>query len=153
MRSHDVPVKFTAMETSYFSSAVAPRFRTMLLGVLAGIALFLSAAGVYGVMAYVVRQKVKEIGVRMALGASSRDVLALILRHALAVVGIGIALGLMGAVTTTRLLATFLFEVKASDAVTYAFVALGLVAISLVATIVPAWRATHVDPLLALRQE
>jgi len=152
-RSPDVPVQFTSMETSYFSSAVAPRFRAMLLGVLAGIALFLSVAGVYGVMAYVVRQKVKEIGIRMALGASSSDVLGLIFKHVLLVVGIGVALGLVGAATTTRLLASFLFEVKPSDSLTYALVALGLVLVALVAAIVPAWRAIHIDPLLALRQE
>src|SRR4029077_10555211 len=100
--SVDVPVKFTTMEASLAENVAAPRFRTLLLGIFAGLAVALAMAGVYGVMAYVVRLRSGEIGLRMALGASPGNILRLVLRQSLALVGIGLALGLVGAAAATR---------------------------------------------------
>ncbi len=151
--SADVPVKFTTMEASLSQGMAAPRFRTLLLGILAGLAVCLAMAGVYGVMAYVVGQRLNEIGLRMALGASSGDVLRLVLGQAMTLAGIGLAIGLAGAVGATRLLSSLLFEVKATDPMTYFAVAALLAAVALAASYFPARRASHVDPAIALRQE
>ncbi len=151
--SSDVPVKFTTMEASLAQNVAAPRFRTLLLGILAGLAVCLAMAGVYGVMAYVVSQRSNEIGLRMALGASSGDVLRLVLRHAMTLAAIGLAIGLTGAVGATRLLRSLLFEVKPADPLTYVTVAVLLGTVALAASYVPAHRASRVDPAIALRQE
>jgi putative ABC transport system permease protein len=151
--SSDVPAKFTTMEASLAQNVAAPRFRTLLLGILAGLAVCLAMAGVYGVMAYVVSQRSNEIGLRMALGASSRDVLRLVLRHALTLAAAGLTLGLAGAMAATRLLSSLLFEVKPTDPVTYAAVAVLLGIVALAASYIPARRASQVDPAIALRQE
>ena len=152
-RSPDVPVKFTTMEASLSENVAAPRFRTLLLGIFAGLAVCLAMAGVYGVMAYVVSQRSNEIGLRMALGASSGDALRLVLRQAARLTAIGLALGLLGAAAATRLLASLLFQVKPTDPLTYAGVIVLLALVSLAASYIPARRAAHVDPLVALRQE
>jgi putative ABC transport system permease protein len=151
--SPEVPVKFTTMEASLAENTAAPRFRTLLLAVFAGIAVCLAMAGVYGVMAYAVSQRSNEIGVRMALGASAGDVLRLVLRQGLALAGVGLALGLAAAAAVTRLLGSLLFEVQPGDPATYAGVAVVLGLAAVAASYVPAWRATQVDPLVALRQE
>ncbi|MGA8598349.1 MAG: ABC transporter permease [Bryobacteraceae bacterium] len=152
-RSSDVPVKFTTMEASLSENVAAPRFRTVLLGVFAGLAICLAMAGVYSVLAYVVSQRSNEIGLRMALGASPGDVLQLILRQGLVVTGVGLALGLIGAVATARLLTSMLFEVKPIDPAVYVSVAVLLVSVTLAASYIPARRAAKLDPLVALRQE
>src|SRR5262249_24948474 len=108
---------------------------------------------IYGVMTYVVSQRSSEIGLRMALGASSGDVLRLVLRQSLVLAGIGLALGLAGAFVATRLLTTMLFAVKPGDPMTYARVAALLGIVALAASYIPARRASKVDPLVALRQE
>jgi ABC-type antimicrobial peptide transport system permease subunit len=151
--SPDVPVKFTTMEASLGENTAAPRFRTLLLGIFAGLAVMLAVAGVYGVMAYVVGQRSNEIGLRMALGASSGDVLRLVLRQGLALVGIGLALGLAGAFAASRLLTSMLFEVKPNDPLTYSGVAALLGIVALAASYIPARRAARIDPLVALRQK
>jgi predicted permease len=151
--SPDVPVKFTTLETLLSENVAAPRFRTLLLGIFAGLAVCLAMAGVYGVMAYVVGQRSNEIGLRMALGASPGTVMRLVLRQGLALAGIGLAIGLAGAVAATRLLTKMLFEVKPGDPVTYAGVVVLLGAVAMAASYIPARRATKVDPLVALRQE
>jgi putative ABC transport system permease protein len=151
--SPDVPMKFTTMETSLAEDVAAPRFRTLLLGVFAGLASCLAVAGVYGVMAYVVGRRSNEIGLRMALGASSGDVLRLVLRQGLALAAIGLALGLAGAFTASRLLTSMLFEVKANDPLTYGGVAALLGIVALAASYIPARRAARVDPMRALRCE
>jgi len=151
--SSDVPVKFTTMEASLAENTAAPRFRTLLLGIFAGLAACLAMAGVYGVMAYVVGQRSNEIGLRMALGATSGDVLRLVLRQGLALAAIGLALGLAGAFAASRLLTSMLFEVKPNDPVTYAGVAVLLGVVALAASYIPARRAARIDPLVALRQE
>jgi len=152
-RSAEVPVKFASMEDLLSENTAAPRFRTLLLGLFAGIAVCLAMAGVYGVMAYTVGQRASEIGLRMALGANMGDVLRLILRQGMALTGIGLAVGLIAALAATRLVASMLFEVKASDPATYIGVAALLGVVSLAASYIPARRATRVDPVSALRQD
>jgi putative ABC transport system permease protein len=152
-RSPDVPVKFTSMDASLSENVAAPRFRTLMLGIFAAVAVCLAMAGVYGVMAYLVSQRSNEIGLRMALGASPSDVTRLILRQGMLLTGAGLVLGLAGAIAATRLLTSVLFEVKPSDPTTYAAVAALLAAVALAASYIPAYRASKVDPLVALRQE
>jgi len=152
-RSPDVPVKFTTMEATLSENVAASRFRTLLFGIFAGLAVLLAMAGVYGVMAYAVGQRSSEIGVRMALGASTRSVLRLILGQGLVLGGVGLALGLTAATAGTRLLTTMLFRVRPNDAVVYLAVAVLLGMVALVASYVPARRASKVDPLTALRHE
>ncbi len=151
--SPDVPVKFTTMEASLAENTAAPRFRTLLLGIFAGLAACLAMAGVYGVMTYVVGQRLNEIGLRMALGASSGDVLRLVLLQGLALAAIGLAIGLAGAFAAAQLLTSILFEVKPNDPLTYFGVAVLLGVVALAASYIPARRAARVDPLVALRQE
>ncbi|HYW46920.1 MAG TPA: FtsX-like permease family protein [Bryobacteraceae bacterium] len=142
-------MEFTTMEARLAERVAAPRFRTLLLGVFAGLAVLLAMAGVYGVMAYVVGQRANEIGLRMALGAAPGDVM----RQGLGLAAIGLALGLTGAAAATRLLGKMMFEVKPGDPMTYAAVAGLLGAVALAASYIPARRAMRVDPVIALRQE
>jgi putative ABC transport system permease protein len=151
--SAEVPVKFTTMEALNAEGVAAPRFRTLLLGIFAGLAVGLALAGVYGVMSYVVGQRSNEIGLRMALGASPRDVMRLILRQTLLLAGAGIVIGLAGAAGVTQLLTTMLFGVKATDPLTYAAVVALVVIAALVASYLPARRAMRVDPMVSLRYE
>src|SRR6266702_2078527 len=152
-RSPEVPVKFTTMEASLSENVAAPRFRTLLLGIFAGLAVCLAMAGVYGVMAYVVGQRSNELGLRMALGASPGDVLRLVLRQALILAGTGIVIGLAGAFVVTQLLGSMLFGVKATDPMTYAGVVVLIAIVALVASYIPARRAARVDLIVALRYE
>jgi predicted permease len=151
--SVDVPAKFTTMQASVNENVAAPRFRTLLLGLFAALAVTLAMAGVYGVMSYVVGQRSNEIGLRMVLGANRTDVLLLVLRQAVALTGAGITFGLLCAAATTRLLQSLLFEVKATDALTYFVVTAALAGVALAASYVPARRAMRVDPMVALRYE
>jgi len=146
-------MKFTTMEATLSENVAVPRFRTLLFGIFAGLAACLAMAGVYGVMAYTVSQRSNEIGLRMALGASTGSVLRLILGHGLALAGLGLALGLAAAVAGTRLLTTMLFQVKPNDPLVYVTVAVLLGMVALVASFVPAIRASKIDPMTALRQE
>jgi putative ABC transport system permease protein len=152
-RAPDVPARFTTAEESFRENLARPRFLTVLLVAFAGLAVCLAMAGVYGVIAYVASQRVSEIGLRMALGASRTDVLWLVLREGLIVAAVGLAIGLATSAAATRLLTTMLFEVKPNDPLTYAFVALAIGLASLAASYAPALGATNVDPLSALRQE
>ena len=139
---------------SVLSESVAtPRFRTLLLGGFAGMALLLAAVGIYGVIAYAVSQRTQEIGIRMALGAQAADVLKLVVKGGMTPALIGVVIGLAGSLALTRLMTTLLFSVKPTDAATFATVSVGLIAVALVACFIPAWRATKVDPLVALRYE
>jgi ABC-type antimicrobial peptide transport system permease subunit len=125
----------------------------ILLAVFAMLALVLAAVGIYGVISYSVAQRTREVGIRMALGARTIDVIKLVVRDGLKLVLIGVGVGLAGAFGLTRLMTTLLFGVTPTDALTYATVALGLVVVALIACCIPARRATKVDPLVALRFE
>ena len=152
-RNPNVPVKFSTVEDNLAQNVAAPRFRTLLLGLFAGLAVLLAMAGVYGVMAYVVGQRRGEIGLRMALGATQGNVLLLVLRQGMGYVALGLALGLAGAFAATRLLTSMLFEVKPSDPATFLAVAALLALVAIGAGLIPARRASRTDPLTALRQE
>ncbi len=141
------------MEEAMQSSVSQPRFDTMLLALFAGIALLLAAVGIYGLIAYSVAQRTHEIGVRMALGAERSDVVKMVVRQGARLAAIGIALGLAGAFALTRLLGGMLFGIGATDALTFAAAPLGLLLVVLLATLLPALRATRISPLIALRYE
>lgn len=134
-------------------SMVQPRFLALLLATFSGIALFLAAIGIYGVMAYSVAQRTQEIGVRMALGARPLHVLQLIFKQSLGMLVLGIIIGLGGAFALTRLMRTLLFEITATDPLTYVSVIALLTVVALLACYIPARRAAKVDPLIALRYE
>jgi putative ABC transport system permease protein len=134
-------------------SMVQPRFLALLLATFSGIALFLAAIGIYGVMAYSVAQRTQEIGVRMALGARPLHVLRLVLGQSLGMLLSGTAIGLAGAFALTRLMRTLLFEITATDPLTYVSVIGLLAVVALLACYIPARRAARVDPLIALRYE
>ena len=141
------------MEQALSRSVAARRFSMILLGVFAMLALTLAAVGIYGVISYSVAQRTREVGIRMALGANTSDVIKLVVRDGLKLVLIGVGVGLAGALLLTRMMTTLLFGVTPTDAVTYITVALGLIAVALIACCIPARRATKVDPLVALRFE
>ena len=146
-------VRIVSLNERMSENVAAPRFRTLLLGIFAGLAVCLAMAGVYGVMSYVVGQRSSEIGLRIALGASPRDVLRLVLRRALLLAVIGIAVGLGCATAMTQLLSSMLFGVKATDPLTYVAVVVTLTSVAMLASYIPARRATRVDPIVALRYE
>jgi putative ABC transport system permease protein len=139
------------METLVSESVSQPRFNLFLLGLFGGLALLLAAAGIYGVMAYGVAQRTNELGLRLALGAQTRDIMKLILRQGVRLISIGLALGLVAALALTRLMKSLLFGVSATDAATFAAVALLLMLVALLACWIPARRAAKVDPMIALR--
>ena len=145
--------KVATMSEVAAGSFAARRFNMSLLTLFAGLALILAAIGIYGVMSYAVTQRTQEIGIRMALGARTFDVLRLVLRNAMTLVLTGIALGLVAAFALTRLMVTLLFGVTPTDALTIGLVSVVLIAVAFLACFVPARRATKVDPLVALRYE
>ena len=134
-------------------SAAPRRLPMLLLSAFAGVAMLLAMIGIYGITSYYVTQRTHEIGVRMALGAQIVDVLKLVLSRALLLAVVGVGAGLVGAIVMTRYLETLLFGVKPIDVLTFAGVGLGLVVVALLASLIPARRATRVDPLVALRYE
>jgi ABC-type antimicrobial peptide transport system permease subunit len=134
-------------------SLARQRFSTAMLAVFAGFAMLLGGVGIYGVMSYLVTQGTHDLGIRIALGASRGSILGMVVRQGMSLAGTGIAAGLLGAWLLTRLMSELLFQVSATDLATFAGVALFVAAVSLAASYVPAWRATRVDPLIALRDE
>jgi len=142
-----------AMEERVSGSSSQPRFLSLLLGLFAGVAATLAAVGIYGVMSYTVAQQTRELGIRMALGAETSSVLRLVLNKGLILAGIGIALGAGGALALGKLVASQLFQTKAADPTVFLGVSAGLVVVALFATLIPARRATRVDPMVALRSE
>ncbi|MEO5721490.1 MAG: ABC transporter permease [Chthoniobacterales bacterium] len=141
------------METLITKGLAQPRFNMVLLTTFAGVAMILAAIGIYGVIAYSVAQRTREIGIRMALGAQRGDMLTMILRQSLTVVAIGLGIGLVAAFAATRLLAGLLYGVNANDLFTYAAVVFLLGGAALLASYIPARRAMKVDPMVALRYE
>jgi putative ABC transport system permease protein len=143
----------TTMQKRLAESVAPQRFNTLALGIFAGMAVMLAAAGVYGVMAYSVAQRTHEIGVRMALGAQRQDVVELVLRQGMLLIAFGIGLGVAGALALTPFLSSLLYGVKPTDPLTFVAVSLLLIAVALLASYLPARRATKVDPTVALRYE
>ena len=134
-------------------SVSEPRFNMVLLAVFAGLALTLASIGIYGVIAYSVAERTREIGIRMAMGAQSDDVLRLVLRQGTALIVMGLSIGLVAAFALTRLISSFLFGVSATDPATFAGISALISGVALVACYIPARRATRVDPMIALRYE
>jgi predicted permease len=150
----DLPVNGLRQLSELISESVArPRFYTLLLGAFAAIALILASVGIFGVISYAVSLRTRELGIRIALGASARHVSRLVLRQGVALALAGVVIGAAGAFWLTRLLSSLLFGVKASDPLTFAVVAAALTAVAALASYVPARRAARVDPLLAMRSE
>ena len=147
------PISIASMDSLIATTTAEPQFQARLLATFALVALALTIVGLYGVLAYSVAQRTREIGVRMALGAQSVDVLQMLLRRALVIISVGIALGGAGAFALTRVLVNFLYEVKPTDLPTFAAVSLALSFAALAACYAPARRAMRVDPMVALRYE
>ena len=152
-RNADVPVKATTMEGTLDTATATPRFQTYLLVLFAGVALVLALAGVYGVMAYMVSQRVPELGVRIALGATPGSIMTLILGHGARLAGFGLVLGIALALLSGKLVEGFLFGVKARDPLTFVLVTVVVAIATLAACYIPGRRAVRVDPMTALRAE
>jgi len=149
----EIAMKFTRMDTMVADTIAKPRFRTLLIGVFAALALLLAMAGVYGVMNYVVTLRTPEFGLRVALGATSGNVVRLVLGRALRLAAVGLATGLALSLAASSLMSSMLYGLKATDAITYAIVVGAVTPVILLAAAIPAWRATQIDPLTALREE
>jgi ABC-type antimicrobial peptide transport system permease subunit len=129
------------------------RFGAQITAVMGFLGLVLAVVGIYSVVSYAAAQRTQEIGIRIAMGATTRDILKMVLRQGLSVVGIGLALGFVVALAGTRLLSGLVMGIKPTDPITFAVVLLLLTAIALFACWIPARRATRIDPLVALRHE
>jgi putative ABC transport system permease protein len=150
----DQPVhNIKTMEQLFAESISQPHFNMVLLGVFAAVALVLAAVGIYGVISYAVTQRTREIGVRMAMGAQSRDILKLVVGEGMILVLAGVAIGLAGAFAVTRVMSSLLFGVTAADPIIFAAIPLLIAGVALLACWIPARRATKVDPVIALRFE
>lgn len=147
------PMSFRPMNQLLYDSVAQPRFYTLLLGAFAVLSLILAAVGIYGVISYSVTQRTHEIGVRMTLGARRGDVLRLVVKEGMVLALIGIGIGIAGAFVATRSMATLLFEVQVTDPMTFVLLTLLLTTVVLIASLIPAYRATKVDPMIALRYE
>jgi ABC-type antimicrobial peptide transport system permease subunit len=145
--------RIQTLEEIQAASMAQTSFALVMLAIAAAVALLIGAVGIYGVVAYVAVQRTREIGVRMALGARTGDVRRMFVRHGLVLTAAGIALGVGIALLLTRVIAAMLFGVGPMDPLTYALVSAALAAVSLLATYLPARRASLVDPLVALRAE
>jgi putative ABC transport system permease protein len=156
VRALDPSLPVTALEpleTVVARSISQPRFYMLVLGIFAAVALVLASIGIFGVVSYAVSQRTREMGIRIALGASRERVLRMVLGNAMRVAVIGVVVGLLAAVALSRTLATLLFDLSPTDPMTYAAVGIGLSLVALLASYLPAWRATRVDPVVALRAE
>jgi putative ABC transport system permease protein len=148
----DLPLQdMRTMDQTIEETLVAERFRALLLQIFAGAALTLASVGIYSVLSYLVRGRRREIGIRTALGARSGDVVRMVVIEGLKPAALGIALGVIGAFLAAGLLERLVFGVKATDPLTLAIVATTLLAVSVVASLIPAWRASRMDPLTVLR--
>jgi putative ABC transport system permease protein len=149
----EVPVRISTMEETLGIAVSAPRFRTILLGLFAGLALVLAMAGVYGIVSYTVSQRTSEMGLRMALGAQRSEIVRLTLSSGLKLTAIGVAIGWVAAFAAARLLSTMLFEVPERDPMVFGVAPAVLLAVACLASMAPALRASRVDPSVALRVE
>jgi predicted permease len=146
-------VSVQSLESLVARSISQPRFYMMLLTIFASVALLLASIGIFGVVSYAVAQRTREMGIRIALGATTERVLWMVLGNAMRLALIGVAVGLAASFALSRTLATLLFDLSPTDPVTFVAVGAGLTAVALVASYLPAWRATRVDPVVALRAE
>jgi ABC-type antimicrobial peptide transport system permease subunit len=149
----EVPATFRTFQQIYSASLGSRKFNVILIGFFGITALLLATAGVFGVMAYSVSRRTREFGVRIALGATSGEVLRMVLSQGMRTTLIGVAMGIVGSLALTQTVASLLFGVTATDPLTFAGVTLLLVAAALAACYIPARRATKVDPMTALRYE
>jgi ABC-type antimicrobial peptide transport system permease subunit len=141
------------MQDRLYDSLARQRFSTTMLGAFAVFALLLAAIGLYGVMSHLVTQSTRDIGVLVALGARPGNIIRLVVQQGMGLAGVGIVVGLVGAVALTRVMTSLLFGVSTTDALTFGTVPALLAVVAFAATIIPAWRATRVDPMVALREE
>jgi putative ABC transport system permease protein len=141
------------LERVVSDSIAQPRFNMVLLGIFAGLALILASVGIYGVMSYSVTQRTQELGVRIALGAQRRDIFSLVLKQGIILALIGVGIGLAAAIGLSKVVASVLYGISATDPVTFISVAVIMIAVALVACFFPARKATKVDPLTAMRYE
>jgi putative ABC transport system permease protein len=146
-------VKITTFEDRLSQNVAAPRFRTLLFTVFAALAVVLAMAGVYGTVSFIVNQRTPEIGLRMALGAGSRDVLKMVLLQGVWLAILGLVVGLAGALAASHLLTTMLFRVQPADPLTYGAVTVLIALVTLAASYVPARRAARMDPVVSLRHD
>jgi putative ABC transport system permease protein len=153
INSQQVMYQTETMDEIISDSLAARRFSMILLGIFAALALVMSCVGIYGVISYFVGQRIHEIGIRMALGAERGDVLRMVLGEGAKMAVVGVVIGLVAALGLTRLMAKMLFGVSAHDPLSFAGVAGLLILVALAASYIPAWRATKVDPMVALRYE
>jgi putative ABC transport system permease protein len=150
----DLPLARVSLLTTLVDNSLAQqRFSMLLLGGFGVLALLLSAVGMYGVISYSVMQRTREIGIRMALGARRGSVFAMVVGQGSRLAGLGIALGLAAALAVTRMMASLLYGIRATDPLTFATVSALLAGVALLACYIPARRATKVDPMVALRDE
>ena len=150
----DVPIYDLQTMRSLVSANVAqPRFNSLLMGLFAGIALILATIGIYGVMSYAVAQRTQELGVRLALGAQSGDVLRLVIRQGMLLAVVGLGIGLAASLMVSRALASLLYGIGTTDPPTYFVVVVFLAIVALLANYIPARRATRVDPKIALGRQ
>lgn len=145
--------EFETLEEALVNSIAPRRFHLLLLGIFAAAALMLAVIGIYGVMAWSVGQRTREIGVRMALGARRLEIVMLVVRQGMRLALVGIGAGVLAAAGLTRLMASLLYDVQSNDAATFATVAVGMAATALAACCGPAFRAARVDPAVTLRGE
>jgi putative ABC transport system permease protein len=149
-----IPVtKLRPMTEVMSASLAAQRFNMTLMGIFAAVALILASIGIYGVISYSVTQRTHEIGIRMALGAKTGDVMRGVLKEGLLLAGIGVAIGIGAAFALTRVMSSLLFGVSTTDPVIFVSISLILIGVAVGATLIPARRATKVDPMIALRYE
>ena len=150
----DLPVvDVMSMNDVITQSVSSQRFNMFLLACFAGLALVLAAVGIYSVLSYTVRRRVREIGIRIALGASRQDVVRMILTDGLKPILLGVALGLAAALALSRVVSSLIYGVRATDPLTFAAVALLLLMVGIFATMIPAYRATRIEPVRILREE